>query len=140
VKNILVDSTIWIEFFHERGRSIEADVLQELITEENNIFICPVIYQEVLQGVRDDKIFKEIKNILLNALMINTEIMYVTEHAIDLYGFLRKKGVTVRKQYDCLIASYAILNDTYLFHNDSDFEQIAKYSKLKIFNYMNSPE
>jgi predicted nucleic acid-binding protein len=135
VKDILVDSTIWIEFFHERERSIEADVLQELITEENNIFICPVIYQEVLQGVRDDKIFKEIKNILLNALMLNTEIMYVTEHAIDLYRFLRKKGVTIRKQYDCLIASYAILNDMHLFHNDSDFEQIEKHSKLKIFKY-----
>jgi predicted nucleic acid-binding protein len=130
-----VDSTIWIEFFHEREKSIEADVLQELITEENNIFICPVIYQEVLQGVRDDKIFKEIKSILLNALMINTEIMYITEHAIDLYRSLRKKGVTVRKQYDCLIASYAILNDINLFHNDSDFEQIAKYSKLKILKY-----
>jgi predicted nucleic acid-binding protein len=130
-----VDSTIWIEFFHEREKSIEADVLQELIIEENNIFICPVIYQEVLQGVRDDKIFKEIKSILLNALMINTEIMYVTEYAINLYRFLRKKGVTVRKQYDCLIASYAILNDINLFHNDSDFEQIAKYSKLKILKY-----
>jgi predicted nucleic acid-binding protein len=135
VKNILVDSTIWIEFFHEREKSVEADVLQELITEENNNFICPVIYQEVLQGVRDDKIFKEIKNILLNALMINTGIMYVTEHAIDLYRFLRKKGITIRKQYDCLIASYAMLNDIYLFHNDSDFEQIAKYSKLKNFKY-----
>jgi predicted nucleic acid-binding protein len=50
MKNILVDSTIWIEFFHEREKSVEADVLQELIMEENNIFICPVIYQEVLQG------------------------------------------------------------------------------------------
>jgi predicted nucleic acid-binding protein len=130
-----VDSTIWIEFFHEREKSVEADVLQKLITEENNIFICPVIYQEVLQGVREDKIFKEIKSILLNAFMVNTEIMYVTEYAIDLYRFLRKKGVTVRKQYDCLIASYAILNDIYLFHNDNDFEQIAKYSRLKNFKY-----
>jgi predicted nucleic acid-binding protein len=135
MKNILVDSTIWIEFFHERERSIEADILQELITEENNICICPVIYQEVLQGVRDDKVFKEIKNILSNALMINTEIIYVTEYAIDLYRALRKKGVTVRKQYDCLIASYAILNDLYLFQNDSDFYQIAKHSKLKNFKY-----
>jgi predicted nucleic acid-binding protein len=57
--------------------------------------------------------------------MINTGIMYVTDHAIDLYRFLTKKGVTVRKQYDCLITSYAILNDMYIFHNDSDFEQIA---------------
>ena len=60
MKNILVDSIIWIEFFRERGVSVEAEVLQGLIMNENNIFICPVIYQEVLQGVRDDKI-KEMK-------------------------------------------------------------------------------
>lgn len=135
MKNILVDSTIWIDFFHEREKSAEADVLQKLIIDENNIFICPVIYQEVLQGVRDDKVFVEIKNILANALMINAEIMSVTEHAIDLYRTLRKRGVTIRKQFDCLIASYAILKDLYLFHNDADFTQIAKHSGLKIYKY-----
>jgi predicted nucleic acid-binding protein len=61
--------------------------------------------------------------------------MYVTECAIDLYRFLRKRGVTVRKQFDCLIASYAILNDVYLFHNDSGFEQISNHSKLKNYKY-----
>jgi predicted nucleic acid-binding protein len=85
--------------------------------------------------VRDDKAFKEIKSILQNALMINTEIMYVTEYAIDLYRFLRKRGITIRKQYDCLIASYAIVNDLYLFHNDNDFLQIKRHSRLKNFKY-----
>jgi predicted nucleic acid-binding protein len=49
---ILVDTTVWIDFFHERKKSITADILQELIIEENDIFICPVIYQEVLQRMR----------------------------------------------------------------------------------------
>jgi predicted nucleic acid-binding protein len=135
MNNFLVDSTIWIEFFKEREDSVEADTLQELILKENNIFICPGIYQEVLQGVRNDKAFREIKDILLNAIMLNNEIMYITEHAIDLYRFLRKKGVTIRKPYDCLIASYAIINDLYLFHNDTDFDQIEKHSQLKVYKY-----
>ena len=104
MNNFLVDSTVWIEFFKKGENSIQTK-LQELILQENNIFICPNIYQEVLQGVRDDKSFREIKDILLKATMLNNEIMFITEHAIDLYRALRKKGITIRKPYDCLIAS-----------------------------------
>jgi predicted nucleic acid-binding protein len=135
MSNVLVDSTIWIDFFNKKENCIPADILQELILQENNIFICPGIYQEVLQGVRDDRAFREIKSILLNAKMLNHEIMYITDCAIDLYRSLRKKGVTIRKPYDCLIASYALINDIYLFHNDQDFDNIEKYSKLKVFKY-----
>jgi len=135
MNTILVDTTIWVDFFCEKKKSKQADVLQQLIEEENNICICPIIYQEVLQGVRDDKTFTEIKNILQNVTMINTLIMTVADHAIDLYRSLRKKGITIRKPYDCLIASYAILEDIYLFHNDSDFTQMVNNSKLKVYSY-----
>ncbi|MCL1955567.1 MAG: PIN domain-containing protein [Brevinematales bacterium] len=136
MNTILVDTTIWIDFFCEKERSKQADVLQKIIEEENNICICPIIYQEVLQGVRDDKTFIEIKNILQNVTMINTPIMTVTDYAIDLYRSLRKKGISIRKPYDCLIASYAIIEDIYLLHNDSDFSQMENNSKLKIFSYI----
>ncbi|MFC1462937.1 PIN domain-containing protein [Verrucomicrobiota bacterium] len=48
------------------------------------------------------------------------------------YRALRKKGVTVRKPVDCMIASVAIEHGLSLLHNDRDFDHIAKYSKLKI--------
>ena len=135
MNTILVDTTIWVDFFREKERTKQADVLQQLIEEDNNICICPIIYQEVLQGVRDDKTFTEIKTILQNATMINTPIMTVTDYAVDLYRNLRKNGITIRKPYDCLIASYAILEDIYLLHNDSDFRQMEGSSKLKVFSY-----
>jgi len=135
MNNILVDTTIWVDFFREKVKSKQADVLQQLIEEENNICICPIIYQEVLQGIRDDKVFTEIKSILENITMINTPIMTVVGYAINLYRSLRKKGITIRKPYDCLIASYAILEDMYLLHNDSDFKQMENNSKLKIYSY-----
>jgi len=133
MNTILVDTTIWVDFFREKEKSKQADVLQQLIEEENNICICPIIYQEVLQGVRDDKTFTEIKSILQNVTMINTPIMTVADHAIDLYRGLRKKGISIRKPYDCLIASYAILEDIYLLHSDSDFTQMVNNSKLKVW-------
>ena len=132
---ILVDTTIWIDFFREKERTKQADTLQRLIEEDKNIRICPIIYQEVLQGIRDDKTFTEIKGILQNVTMINTPILTVVDHAIDLYRGLRKQGITIRKPYDCLIASYAILEDMYLLHNDSDFRQMENNSKLKVHSY-----
>ena len=106
-----------------------------MIEEDNDICICPVIYQEVLQGIRDDKTFTEIKRIFQSITMINTPIMTVADYATDLYRSLRKKGITIRKPYDCLIASYAILEDIYLLHNDSDFRQLGNNSKLKVYSY-----
>jgi len=135
MNSVLVDTTIWVDFFREKERTKQADILQRLIEEENNICICPIIYQEVLQGIRDDNTFTEIKSILQNVTMINTPIMTVSDHAIDLYRSLRKEGITIRKPYDCLIASYAILEDIYLFHNDADFRQMENKSKLKIYPF-----
>ncbi|MCL2007569.1 MAG: PIN domain-containing protein [Treponema sp.] len=136
MKSILVDTTIWVDFFRYKEKSKQADILQELIEDDEiDICICPIIYQEVLQGIKEDNEFNEVKNILQNATMINTPIMIVAEHAIDLYRSLRKKGKTIRKPYDCLIASYAILEDIFLLHNDSDFSQMENNSKLKIYSY-----
>jgi predicted nucleic acid-binding protein len=136
MNTILVDTTIWVDFFREKERTKQADILQQLIIEEeNDICICPLIYQEILQGVKDDKTFTEIKSILQNVTMINTPIMTVVDHAIDLYRSLRKQGITIRKPYDCLIASYAILEDIYLLHNDSDFRQMENNSKLKVYSF-----
>ena len=136
MKSILVDTTMWIDFFRDKERTKQADILQQLIEDdEYDICICPIIYQEILQGVREDKKFEEIKNILQNATMINTPILTVADYAIDLYRSLRKKGKTIKKPYDCLIASYAILEDIYLLHNDTDFKQMENNCKLKIYPY-----
>ena len=86
-----------------------------------------------MQGIRDDKNFEEVKFILHQFPMINIDLMDVTNYAVNLYRHLRKKGITIRKSVDCLIASYAILANMGLLHNDNDFTQIAKESKLKIY-------
>lgn len=51
--------------------------------------------------------------------------------AADLYRTLRKKGVTIRKPNDCLIAHYALSYDIPLLHYDVDFEQIAQHTPLR---------
>jgi predicted nucleic acid-binding protein len=130
--SLIVDSTVWIDGFNSKIKTPEKELLKQLIQNDFPIYLCPVIYQEVLQGIREDKEFDQIRFIFQHYRMLNIDLMHVTNYAVDLYRRLRKKGITIRKSIDCLIASYAILGNMYLLHNDSDFIQIAKESKLKI--------
>ena len=131
--NLIVDTSVWIDGFNPRVKTPEKELLKQLIQNDYPIYLCPVIYQEILQGIREEKAFIKIKIILQEYRMVNIDLMYVTNHAVDLYRHLRKKGITIRKSVDCLIASYAILANMHILHNDNDFTQIARESKLKIY-------
>jgi hypothetical protein len=52
----------------------------------------------------------------------------------EIYRKLRKKGITIRKPLDCIIASVAIENDISLLHNDKDFQPIEKRCGLKVLS------
>jgi len=131
--SVIVDSSVWIDGFNPKIITPEKEVLKQLIQKDYPIFLCPIIYQEVLQGIREEKQFNQIKFIFQQYRMLNIELMFVTNYAVDLYRYLRKKGITIRKSVDCLIASYAIIANMPILHNDGDFAQIAKESKLRIF-------
>jgi hypothetical protein len=53
-------------------------------------------------------------------------------NAAELYRTLRKRGITIRKTIDCLIASVAIEHDIPLLHNDDDFDPMEKFCGLKV--------
>ena len=130
---VLVDTSVWINFF--KARETEASLF--LKNNQGNIIIatCPTILQEVLQGVitdADDQIVK----LYFDYLTRLVEDPYnIAEEAADLYRTLRKKGITIKKPNDCLIASYAMKNEVALLHDDKDFRLIAKYSSLKTMNF-----
>jgi predicted nucleic acid-binding protein len=132
--SIIIDTSVWIDAFNPKVRTPEKEVLAECILNDDPIFLCPVIYQEILQGIREEKVFAQTKFILQQYSMLHIDLMTVTNYAVDLYRHLRKKGITIRKSMDCLIASYAIIADMPLLHNDVDFTQIAKGTTLKIYN------
>jgi predicted nucleic acid-binding protein len=131
--SLIIDSSVWIDGFNPKTNTPEKEILKQLIQNDYPIYLCPIIYQEILQGIREEKAFIKMKTILQQYRMLNLDLMYVTNHAVDLYRHLRKKGITIRKSVDCLIASYAIIADMHILHSDNDFTQIAKESKLMIY-------
>ncbi len=132
---LIVDSSLWIDFFDKKATAQIVHLKMLLLTSlvESPIIILPVIMQEVLQGVEDDKFYNLIKENLNGLDFFYYEPYQFSIKAAELYRALRRKGVTTRKTNDCLIAAICIENDIPIFHNDKDFDNIAKYTSLKIY-------
>jgi len=127
---VLIDSSVWIDFFSARPLPHVA-AMESIIEYREDVCICGIILAEVLQGIRNDIEFRKTKELL------NTLIFLPMQHTVflrsaEIYRKLRKKGITVRKPLDCMIASVAIENNILLLHNDKDFQPIEKYCGLKI--------
>ena len=129
---ILVDTTVWIDFFAARSLP-HVVALETLIENRENICICGIILAEVLQGIRQDTEFRKTRD-LFNSLIFLPMPYTVFLRSAEIYRKLRKKGITIRKPLDCMIASVAIENDMPLLHNDKDFQPIEKRCGLKVLS------
>lgn len=132
---VLIDTSVWVDYI--KGIiDKRTDFLDGHISNNYPVLICPTVLQETLQGIRIDADYKKIKNILLSYTMLEIEPVEAAIGAADLYRSLRKKGVTIRKSNDCLIAHFAIFHNVPLLHNDTDFDLIASGSDLKIYEHL----
>jgi predicted nucleic acid-binding protein len=129
---VLIDTTVWIDFF--AGRQLpHVAVLERLIKNREDICICGIILTEVLQGIREKSEFRKTKE-LFNAMIFLPMPYAVFLGAAEIYRTLRRKGITIRNSVDCMIASVAIENDIVLLHNDRDFIPIEKHLSLKVLS------
>lgn len=129
---ILVDTSVWIEFFNGID-SAAVHLLEDLIGAEEEVCISEYILTETLQGFKEDRDFELARKHLLcfPLYSLNGTDSYV--HAAHIYRNCRKKGITIRKTADCIIAQTAIENKLILLHDDSDFDRIASICPLKIY-------
>jgi len=127
----IVDTSVWIDYFNDvidNRTNSAADFI-----ENNELYLLPVILQEVLQGIRNEKSFLIIKKAFLQHPFATYNELEMAVEAASLFKFLRSKGATIRKPNDCLIAVICIENNFMLLHNDKDFINIAKHTSLKIY-------
>ena len=129
---VLVDTTVWIDFFADRNEP-HVGKLQKMIEMEEDLFLCGVIMTEILQGIQSDTDFFKTKEYLDDLILLPMRHGTFIR-AAEIYRALRRKGITIRKPVDCMIASVAIEYDIQLLHNDRDFTNIAKHSKLRVYN------
>jgi len=127
---LIFDTSVWIDFLRNKSNP-PSDLLTSYIEKNDQVLLTPTILQEVLQGIRDNAQYVHIKDILSYFTTLQFPPIQAAVGAAELYRSLRKKGLTIRKSNDCLIAFYAIEFSTALVHSDSDFDLITKHTKLK---------
>ena len=125
MKPIIVDTSVWIEFF-KGEKSEKVEILVDYIDNNDAVYLCPIIIQEILQGIVSDKQFNQIKEYLLAFNILNDDPVIMAVKAAQLYRSLRKKGITIRKSNDCLIAQYGLTHSIDILHQDRDFDMIFK--------------
>lgn len=129
---VLVDTSVWIDYIRQYDISQVRLLKKYLHVSDLNIYMTSTIVQEVLQGVHEDFLFNQVKRNLLALAILKLDPVEAAIEAAQLYRSLRKKGVTIRKPNDCLIAHHAIFYDMPILHNDADFDQIARFTALRI--------
>jgi predicted nucleic acid-binding protein len=128
---LIIDTSVWIDFFNGR-RNRHSEFLTNAIESGKPIFLHSMILMEILQGFRSDRDHDAVKDILLSYDFVNENAISDAIGASDLFRSLKKKGVTIRKSLDCMIAYAAIKNGMPLLHRDRDFDTIAKHTRLKV--------
>ncbi len=127
---IVADTSAWIDYF----RGIDAPHTRALDREllRDRVVTGDLILAEFLQGFRKGKDVLEAKKIM-DCLeyrdFVGKEIALKTASNFRL---LRKKGVTVRKTIDVIIATFCIENGFPLIHNDRDFDSMEKHLGLTV--------
>jgi hypothetical protein len=129
---ILVDTSVWIDLL--RGeKSIQRETLHRLIEDEEDIAVTEIIITEILQGIKKDKDFQTTKGYLLEFPLYRPKGIETYLKAARIYRDCMKKGKTVRKTVDCIIAEISIENDLTLLHKDSDFDLIKACAPLRCY-------
>jgi predicted nucleic acid-binding protein len=127
---IVADTSAWIDYF--RGViAPHTDVLDRELCK-SRIVIGDLIMTELLQGFsgeRDFQIARQLMESLEYKDLVGRDVAIA---AAQNYRILRRKGITVRKTIDVLIATFCIENGAQLIHNDRDFDPMEQLLGLKV--------
>lgn len=126
---ILVDTSVWIDYF--KGIETKETNLLDTALSNDSVAIGDLILLEILQGFRSDKDYetaKEHLQVLPQFSMLSPEIAI---NAAENYRVLRKRGITIRKTADVIIATFCINKSIPLLFADKDFIPFTKHLKLQ---------
>jgi predicted nucleic acid-binding protein len=126
---ILVDSSVWIDYF--RGtQSSQTDRLHALLGNEP-IATGDLVLTEVLQGFGSAQDFNQGKKLLASLPIIELVGEDIAIQAANNFRRLRLLGITVRKTIDTLIATSCIEKGLALLYSDKDFDPFVEHLGLQ---------
>ncbi len=121
---ILVDSSVWIDYF--RGTiTPQTDKLDSLLGSEP-LAIGDLNLTEVLQGFAEERDFNQARKLLISLEVVELGGQEIAIQAANNHRVLQASGKTVRKTIDTLIATWCIESEYDLLHSDRDFDPFVE--------------
>jgi predicted nucleic acid-binding protein len=127
---ILVDSSVWIDYF--KGTIVAHTEMLDRLLGQQPLAIGDLILTEVLQGFDNDRDFNDARTMLTSLLVVEMGGKEIAIQAAKNSRALRRLGVTVRKTIDTVIATRCIESGYDLLHNDRDFDPFTRHLGLRV--------
>ncbi|MBI4292842.1 MAG: PIN domain nuclease [Betaproteobacteria bacterium] len=126
---ILVDSSVWIDYF--RGTTTpQVEKLDSLLGTEP-IVTGDLILTEVLQGFVSDRDFNQAKKLMTSLVVVDMVGQDIAIQAAKNFRALRAVGITMRKTIDTVIATRCIESGLPLLYSDRDFDPFIEHLGLR---------
>jgi predicted nucleic acid-binding protein len=129
---VLVDTTVWVDYLNDIPTPQTEWLEREL--DQQRLGLTDLILCEVLQGVRDERQAEAVRRELSKFEIFTTGGIDLAIAAAKNYRLLRAKSYTVRKTIDVWIATFCLLNNQALLHNDRDFDPFEKFLGLQVIH------
>jgi len=126
---ILVDSSVWIDFF--RGAVTPQTERLDALLGSELLVVGDLILAEVLQGFSSERDFNQARKLLTALDVVTLGGPEIAIQAARNFRTLRARGVTIRKTIDTLIATRCIESDYALLFSDRDFEPFVEHLGLR---------
>lgn len=125
---ILVDSSVWIDYF--RGVSTPQSDRLDILLGTEPLAIGDIVLAEVLQGFDQERDFNQALRLLASLIQIDIAGHQIAVQAARNFRLLRARGITVRKTIDTLIATRCIEDELSLLYCDRDFDPFVEHLGL----------
>ena len=126
---ILVDSSVWVDYF--RGVPTPQSEMLDALLGNEPLAIGDLILVEVLQGFGSDRDFNQARKLLTSLMVIDVGGKDIAIQAARNFRRLRAMGVTVRKTIDTVIATRCIVSGLALLYSDRDFDPFVEHLGLR---------
>ena len=127
---VIVDTTVWIDYL--RGTENPETRWLDRELQRQRFGLTDLILCEVLQGIREQGVFTRVRTDLLRFEVFQTGGTELAVAAAENYRDLRRRGYTVHKTIDCLIATFCLQARHELLHRDHDFDCFEKVLGLRV--------
>jgi predicted nucleic acid-binding protein len=132
---LVVDSSVWIDFFNDADHPA-VDMLEQMLDRgEIRIVVPDLVLFEVLRGFRHEHDHRQARRLMESLDIEDAGGIDLALSAAAHYRSLRAQGITVRNSIDVLVAAFCIERDYALLHRDRDFAAFEALRGLKTWQH-----